>query len=111
MWGCAGNDNQNLGPRERLPIDTGEIFKKIAVLAKLDAADFPAGNDETVHMNRIGRRRSHDHVAGTDDGQSEVREAFLRSDRDDRFGLRVEIDIIVSLVPPANGVPKLGDPT
>jgi hypothetical protein len=70
-------DNQNLGPRERLPIDTGEIFKKIAVLAKLYATDFPAGNDEAVHMDRIGRRRSHDHVAGTDDGQSEVREAFL----------------------------------
>ena len=102
-------DDQNLRPWKRLPIDPLKIIEKIAVLPQLDASDFSACDDETVHVNGIGRRwRQHD-IAGADHRQGQMRQPFFGADRDDGFGLRIEVDIVVPLVPSGDRMAQLGN--
>ena len=62
-------DDEDLRPRKRLAVDPEEIFEEIAVLTQLDPTNFAACDDETVHMDRVGRGRRQHYVAWPDHGQ------------------------------------------
>ena len=70
-------DDQDFRPRKGLPIDTREVFKKIAVLTKFDSPNLSTGNDETIHVDWIGRSWGQHHITGTNQGQGQVGQAFL----------------------------------
>ena len=50
-------------------------------------------------MNRISRCWHQNRVAGAGDRHSQVGNAFFRTNRCNRFGIRVQVDIVVALVP------------
>ena len=62
------------------------------------AAHRGAGDDEAELVDRIGRVRHQDRVAGAGDGGSEVGEPLLRAERRDDLGFRVERDVETPLV-------------
>ena len=59
-------DDQNLRPRKGLSIDPLQVVEKVTVRTQLNPSDFSPGNNETVHMNGIGRRRRQNDVARPD---------------------------------------------
>lgn len=60
-------------------------------------------------MNGIRRRRREHDIARPDGGQRQVRDPFLRTDRDDRLGLGIQVHIIVALVPTGNRMTQFRD--
>ena len=102
-------DDQNTRTRQGLAIDPQQIVEEIAVLTQLNPAHFAARNNETVHVDGIGRRRRKHDITRPDRGQCQVREPFFRADRDNRLGLGIQIHIIIALVPAGNRMAQFGD--
>ena len=65
-------------------------------------ADVGAGDHRAVDVDRVARVRHQHRVAAAERGEREVRDAFLRADRDDRLGVGVELDAVAALVPVAD---------
>jgi len=60
--------------------------------------DRAAGDKEAEGVNRIGRAGREDDIARRGDGLGEIGEAFLGTQRDDHFAVRIEIHVEASLV-------------
>src|SRR3990167_1566158 len=60
-------------------------------------------------MDGIGGARAKDHIARIHDGPHQVPQSFFYPDRNDRLGLRIDIDLETSLVPARDGDPELVD--
>ena len=102
-------DESNPWTWQRLPVHPLEIIEKIAVRPQLDPSHFSACDDEAVHVNGIGRRgREHD-IAGANHRQGQMRKPFLGADRHNRFGLGIEVHIVVAPIPCGDRVAQLGN--
>ena len=101
--GCGGvgrvaeHDRERLGDRmPDRPLDAAQelgvrIFRGRCASGGRNVADRGAGNDEAELVNRIGRARYQDHIAGRRYGLRHVGEAFLRAERRDHLGFGVEL--------------------
>ena len=67
-------------------------------------------DDHRIRVDGIGGVRHHRDVPGPHDRHHEVGNPFLGADRGDRLGIRVEVDVVLPLVPRADGLPQLRDP-
>src|SRR5207344_2210102 len=76
-------DDQDLWSREGLAIDPLQIVEEVTVRTQLDSTDFSPRNNETVHMNGIGRRRRQHDITGPDQSERQMRQPFFGTDRDD----------------------------
>ena len=65
-------------------------------------ADVGAGDDRAVDVDRIARVGHQHRVAAVERREHQVRDALLRADRDDRLGVRIELDAVAALVPLAD---------
>jgi hypothetical protein len=57
-----------------------------------DRADHAAGHQEAESMDRIGRVRAQDHVAGRGDRLRHIGKALLGAERRNNLGIRVQLD-------------------
>ena len=99
--------DEELRPRPASIHRRHQLVEEFLAAPDRHALHLRARNDASVLMNRIGRRRREHHVALVENRQRQVRDAFLRSDRDDRFRVGVELDAVAPLVPVANRQPQL----
>ena len=102
-------EDQDLRPRQGLAEGGEHIFKEVAIPPQRESAHLTAGNDDAVGMNGIARSRREDDIARSHHRQRKVRQALLRSHRDDGFRLRIQIHAIIALIPRANRMAELGD--
>jgi hypothetical protein len=102
-------DDQHFRLGPTLPDRFLEMAEKFFARGQRNAAQIAAGEHHGVLMNRIGWTRAKNDVARIDGGPSEVRDAFLGTDGDDRFGIGIEIHSIAALIPVANRHTQLVD--
>ena len=69
-----------------------------------------SGDDRAVNMDGIAGVGHQHRVARIEDGQAQVRDAFLGADGDDGLGFRVEIDVVAGFVPVADGLAQAREP-
>ena len=69
-------------------------------------ADVGPRDHETVGMDRIARVRYQHRVALVHRRQRQVRQAFLGADGHNRLAVHVDIDVVATLVPLADGAPQ-----
>ncbi len=86
-----------------------EFGKEIDAAVHAHRADVSAGDDRAIDMDRVARVRHQYRVAAIERGEHQVREAFLRADRDDRFRVGIELDAVTRLVPVGDRTPQARD--
>jgi hypothetical protein len=83
-----------------------ELIEEIDFRGHPHVANICARDHRTINVNRVtGIRHEHD-VAAVERRQHEMRDAFFRADRDNRFRVLVELDREAALVPIANRPPQ-----
>jgi hypothetical protein len=93
---------EHFGLRRELADGALELGEEIHAGRHAHRADIGAGDDRAVDVDRI-RRIGHEHrVAALQAREHQVREAFLRADRDDGLAVHVELDAITPLIPGAD---------
>ena len=96
--------DQRLRPRRHARNNLLELLQKLLLVVNRNADDVRARDHRTVNMNRV-RGVGHQHrVARVQNGQTQMRDALLRSDRDNGLGLRIELHAVARPVPVANGL-------
>ena len=93
------------GVRHR-PADAGQI---VLGRQRRHVADHPAGHDEAVGVDRIGRVRADDHVAGRGQGLGEVGEALLGAQGGDHLGVGVQLHAEAAVVVAGHGAAQADD--
>ena len=71
------------------------LAEEFFIVLDRDSQAFAAGDHNRVGMNREGGSRHKGQVAGAQQGQAQVAEAFLASDGRDDLGFRIDIDVPV----------------
>ena len=102
-------DDEHLRLREAHLDRVLELGEEVDVRRHRHLADVGAGDDRAVDVDRIARVRHQHRVAAAERGEREVRDPFLRADRDDRLGLRIELDAPAPLVPVADRAAQARD--
>ncbi len=92
-------EDHHLRLRERLADRALELGEEVHARRHAHRADVGAGDDRAVDVDRIARVGHQHRVAALERGEHQVREAFLRADRDDRLAVGVDLDLVAALVP------------
>ena len=102
--------DQALGLARRARERLFDLGVRVAARSGRDRHRLAAGDADAEAVNRItGVGRQHA-VAGADDRQQQVGEAFLRAQRDDRFAVGVEALSVFARVPVADRLARLRHP-
>ena len=72
--------------------------------------DRASGNEKSECVDRIGGAGRQDDIAGRCDRLRQIGKAFLGPERDDDFGIRVEIDIEAAFIVARLGLAQAGNP-
>ena len=76
-----------------------ELGKKVDARRHRHRADVGTGDHRTPDVDRVARVGHQHRVAAVECRKHQVREAFLRADRDDRFVVGVDVDGVAVAVP------------
>ena len=102
-------DNQHL----RLGIAVADGFfqfvKKIDVGLHRHVANVGARNHRPVNMNRVAGVGHQHHVAALQCRQRQMRDAFFGTNRDNRFGIGIQLNVVTRLIPVADRLAKAMD--
>jgi hypothetical protein len=83
-----------------------ELIEEVRARHHWHVADVCPRDHRPVDMDRIARIGHQHDIAGVESREREMGEAFLGADGDDRFAVRIEIDVVTGLVPVADGAPQ-----
>ncbi len=92
--------------RQRLADRALELGEEVHAAVHAHRADVGAGDDRAIDVNRIARVWHQHGVTAIERGEHQVRQSFLRADRDDRLGVRIELDTVSLLVPGRDRAPQ-----
>ena len=99
-------EDQHLGLRERELDRVLELGEEIDSRRERYLTNIGAGDDRPVDVDRIARIGDEHSVAAARCGEHQMRDAFLRPDRDDRFVVGIELDTPAARVPVTDRPPQ-----
>ena len=107
--GLCGNDIRIIFGLRPTSVQVLQTIQEIGRRLHRQHAGVALRHDHAVLVDRIRRIRRHDRVAGPHHREQQVRQRVLRPDRDDGFRIRIEIDVVIRLVPLDDLLAQLGN--
>ena len=80
----------------------GQLVEEIHARQHAHVADVGARDHRPIDVNRVAGIGHQDDVAGVQGGERQMRDPFLRADRDDRLPVGIQLDREAPLVPVAD---------
>ena len=104
MRGRVGREiqHQHLGLGPGIAYGAVQFFEEVDPVSHRHMADIRTGNHKTVGMDRVGRVRHEDGIAGASRCQRQMSQALLGTQGHNGLGSRIQSHVITPLIPVTN---------
>ncbi|CRI67327.1 hypothetical protein THIOKS1550019 [Thiocapsa sp. KS1] len=101
--------DQHLGLRPGVLDGALELLEEVHIRRQSHMTHVGTGDDEPVGMDRVSRVRHQHRIPCPHGRERQMGKPFLGADRDDRFAVRIQMDIEAIAVPVTDGATQPGD--
>src|SRR5690606_33540209 len=91
--------DHHLGARNRFAYGALDLFKEVEPRHDGYRADVGSRDHRAIDVNRIAGVGYQHRVAAIECREHQVGQTFLRADRNDGFGIRIDLDVVATLIP------------